>query len=307
MAAALRRGSRGALRGGAWIVRIPGCMIATLDRGTAPALRGGAWMRGWNAVMRADCGVAGLAPADAGCVRALVAAPTATPARPQTSQRSMPARRRCMRASRCRRLRCVSATCPGRTTRTSTTPVTSACATFRARAAPTTRRALADGDAGSRRLRHSPDHLLSLRRRARSRFACRARPKTRSKPDASVFLIDADTGSPDAFERVAGRRALRRGRDGVALAPGEARARSCRAALCGGRDARRARRRRARRSSRADAFARVRDSDASVLDARRERAARAAYAPVLGTLANAGVARDRVAALAVFHVQTRAR
>jgi dienelactone hydrolase len=51
------------------------------------------------------------------------------------------------------------------------------------------------------------------------------------------------------------------------------------------------------------AFARVRDPDASALDP-TERAARAAYAPVLGSLAQSDVPRERVAVLAVFHVQT---
>jgi dienelactone hydrolase len=127
-------------------------------------------------------------------------------------------------------------------------------------------------------------------------------PEATLKPDASVFLIDADTSSPEAFVRVpvevhydADAMELRLRPAGArALVPGRRYAAVVTRAV---KDTR------GRPISASSAFARVRDADASALDP-FERAARAAYAPVLGSLAPSGVAREHVAALAVFHVQT---
>ena len=127
-------------------------------------------------------------------------------------------------------------------------------------------------------------------------------PEESLKSDAGVFLIDADTSSPDAFERIpveveydadsqelrvrpGGRRALTPGRRYAAVATRSVRAASGEPVAASA------------------AFVRVRDPQALAIN-RRERAVRAAYAPVLETLASRGLPRSRVVALAVFHVQT---
>ncbi len=119
---------------------------------------------------------------------------------------------------------------------------------------------------------------------------------------ASVFLIDVDTASPQAFERIAVdvqyvpdgfelrlRPALPR-----ALNPGRRYAAVVTRALSGADG---------RPVQGAERFLRVRDPDVPLFDS-RERAARTEYAPVLETLASHGLARDKIAALAVFHVQS---
>jgi hypothetical protein len=119
---------------------------------------------------------------------------------------------------------------------------------------------------------------------------------------ASVFLIDADTGSPEAFQRVrvesqwlpqmhrlAVRPAL-----GHPLTPGRRYA-----AIV----TRRVRDLSGRSVEAAATFMHVRDTDTSLRDPRLIQA-RAEYAPVLETLAKAGTPRDEIVALAVFRVQT---
>lgn len=127
-------------------------------------------------------------------------------------------------------------------------------------------------------------------------------PEDTLKPDASVFLIDADTSSPEAFVRVPVD--VRYDSDAAEL---RLRPAAARALVPGRRYAavvtRAVKDMHGRPISASSAFVRVRDPDATALEP-IERAARAAYAPVLGSLAQSGVPRDRVAALAVFHVQT---
>jgi alpha-beta hydrolase superfamily lysophospholipase len=119
--------------------------------------------------------------------------------------------------------------------------------------------------------------------------------------DASVFLLDADTGSPDAFQRVAATMhwnatqhtlALRPAL-GHPLSPGRRYAavitRSLKAADGTPVDA-------------APAFALVRDPS-GVLDDPFLQQARAEYTPVVETLVKTGLARESIAALAVFTVQ----
>jgi len=119
---------------------------------------------------------------------------------------------------------------------------------------------------------------------------------------ASVFLLDADTGSPDAFKPVGvelqwsaelGRLALRPAL-GHPLTPGRRYA-----ALV----TRRVRDTGGRPLAPAPKFAAVRDSTVVLSDARLQQA-RAAYTPVLETLVKAGTPREDVVAMAVFRVQT---
>jgi hypothetical protein len=119
---------------------------------------------------------------------------------------------------------------------------------------------------------------------------------------ASVYLIDADTGSPDAFTKVPitvqwqgpRQRLALRPADGHPLTPGRRYA-----AIV----TRRVQDRRARDLEPAPKFAAVRDP-AQQLEDPRLVAARAAYTPVFETLARTGVKRDDICALAVFHVQS---
>jgi hypothetical protein len=118
---------------------------------------------------------------------------------------------------------------------------------------------------------------------------------------SSVFLIDADTSSPEAFKRIAiessydARSSELRLRPAAwrALYPGRRYAAVVTSAVTavdgspvGG----------------ATNFLRLRDLETSLADP-RERAAQALYAPILQTLAGRGVAREHVVALAVFRVQ----
>jgi dienelactone hydrolase len=117
-----------------------------------------------------------------------------------------------------------------------------------------------------------------------------------------VFLIDADSGSPTAFERVAvdvlwspqlSRLALRPAM-GQSLTPGRRYA-----ALV----TRRVRDLAGRALEPAAKFASVRDPSVSLTDARLLQA-RAEYTPVLETLAKMNTPREDVVAMAVFRVQT---
>jgi alpha-beta hydrolase superfamily lysophospholipase len=129
-----------------------------------------------------------------------------------------------------------------------------------------------------------------------------ATPDDSVKSDASAFLIDLDVGSPDAFERIAldvrydARRSEVRMRpaNARALVPGRLYAAVVTRSVLGADG---------RAVEPASAFTRLRTAQPRDLDA-KQRHARAAYVPVLDTLAGIGLARDRVAALAVFHVQT---
>lgn len=133
-----------------------------------------------------------------------------------------------------------------------------------------------------------------------------ATPADTLLPAASVFLIDADASSPDAFERVPLEVALARDRRSIharvafdrALTPGR------RYALVV-TDALRARLGN-RRVGAAEAFARVLDVRVPVADAREQRA-RAQYASILPALEDDGVARGRVVAMASFRVQSTER
>ena len=127
-------------------------------------------------------------------------------------------------------------------------------------------------------------------------------PEDSLESNASVFLVDADTSSPRAFERipidvgyeselreVRFRPAYQRG-----LTPGRVYAavvtRSVRDAAGTPIDG-------------AKRFVALRDAVVAPSDP-LERAARARYAPLIEALARRGVTRSQVAALAVFRVQT---
>lgn len=119
---------------------------------------------------------------------------------------------------------------------------------------------------------------------------------------ASVFLIDADTGSPDAFSKQpvvvqwhpSARRMALRPADGHPLTPGRRYA----AVLT-----RRVRDGQGKEIEPAPKFAAVRDPDQPLSDARL-MAARTQYTPVLETLVKSGLKRQDICALAVFHVQS---
>lgn len=121
-------------------------------------------------------------------------------------------------------------------------------------------------------------------------------------PRASVFLIDADTGSPDAFQRV---------RAEMQWSPDEARL-ALRPALGhpltpGRRYAaivtRRVKDTNGQPLAPSPKFAAVRDPSVSLNDARLMQV-RAEYTPVLETLAKGDTAREDVVGMAVFRVQT---
>jgi len=122
---------------------------------------------------------------------------------------------------------------------------------------------------------------------------------------ASVFLIDADTGSPEAFQRVRvelqwladGRRLALRPALGHPLTPGRRYA-----AIV----TRRVKDLSGRAIEANPKFEVVRDGDGSVADARLIQA-RAEYTPVLETLVKAGMSRAEVVAMAVFRVQTTSK
>lgn len=127
-----------------------------------------------------------------------------------------------------------------------------------------------------------------------------ADPTASLKASASVFLIDADTSSPTAFERIpidvryaaesrevrlrpAYDRALMPGRRYAAIATD--RVHDAEGEPVGP----------------APEFAAIRDR--ATLDSAIARAARSRCNPVLATLASDGLARERVVTMAVFHVQ----
>ncbi|HMI90378.1 MAG TPA: hypothetical protein VK509_03395, partial [Polyangiales bacterium] len=119
--------------------------------------------------------------------------------------------------------------------------------------------------------------------------------------DASVFLLDADTSSSTAFERIpidvavtGDHRELRlRPAYGRTLIPGRRYAAVVTDAIAAADGT---------QIEPAERFAAIRDRP--ILASALERAARARYNPVLQTLARDGLARRRVVALAVFHVQS---
>jgi hypothetical protein len=118
---------------------------------------------------------------------------------------------------------------------------------------------------------------------------------------ASVFLIDADTGSPAAFQRVRvelqwlpeSRRLALRPALGHPLTPGRRYAAVV---------TRRVKDLSGRAIEATPEFVAIRDTDTAPTDARALQA-RAEYTPVLETLSKAGITRDVVAGLAVFRVQ----
>lgn len=120
--------------------------------------------------------------------------------------------------------------------------------------------------------------------------------------DASVFLIDADTGSPQAFQRIAvevnwsgdQKRLALRPAPGHPLTPGRRYA-----ALV----TRRVKDSGGMALVPAEKFAAVRDTSAVITDTRLSQA-RAEYTPVLETLSKLGTLRDEIVAMAVFRVQT---
>jgi len=126
-------------------------------------------------------------------------------------------------------------------------------------------------------------------------------PADSLEPDASVFLLDADTSSSTAFERIPIEVSLAADRSELRLRPAHGRT-----LLPGRRYAAVV----TDRLSAADGtqvepaerFAAIRDRP--ILASALERAARARYNPVLQTLAREGLSRRRVVALAVFHVQS---
>ena len=122
---------------------------------------------------------------------------------------------------------------------------------------------------------------------------------------ASVFLIDADTGSPDAFQRVRvevqwladKRRLAVRPALGHPLTPGRRYA-----AIV----TRRVKDTSGRPIEPAPDFAVVRDPTVLLTQPRWQQA-RTEYTPVLETLNQSGLARDEVVAMAVFRVQTTSK
>jgi dienelactone hydrolase len=122
------------------------------------------------------------------------------------------------------------------------------------------------------------------------------------EPDASVFLLDADTSSPEAFERIAVDVRYDAAEQRVALRPAFFRA------LHPGRlyaavVTRRVESEDGRAVDGAQRFLRIRDAQLALADP-LDRAARVRYAPLLEALAAQGVAHQRVVALAVFRVQS---
>jgi hypothetical protein len=116
---------------------------------------------------------------------------------------------------------------------------------------------------------------------------------------ASVFLLDADTGSPTAFDRVPIEARLDSAQERLVLRPTRPLVPARRYAAV---VTRRVRAVDGSSVEGARRFVAVRSADVPLSDP-IEREARERYAPVLETLAGQGVSRDDVAALAVFHVQ----
>lgn len=118
---------------------------------------------------------------------------------------------------------------------------------------------------------------------------------------ASVFLIDADTGSPDAFSKVPIVVQWQRDRRRIALRPAEGHP------LTPGRRyaaivTRRVQDRKGKDVEPSAQFAAIREPD-QVLSDERLLAARGVYTPVLETLVKSGVRRQDISGMAVFHVQ----
>lgn len=119
--------------------------------------------------------------------------------------------------------------------------------------------------------------------------------------NASVFLIDADTGSPEAFTKQpvvvqwhsVQRRLALRPADGHPLTPGRRYAAVV---------TRRVKDPKGDDLEPAPKFAAIRDPDTVLTDARLS-AARAQYTPVIETLVKSGLKRQDISAIAVFHVQ----
>jgi hypothetical protein len=119
---------------------------------------------------------------------------------------------------------------------------------------------------------------------------------------ASVFLVDADTSSPEAFERIAVDVHYDAASNQIRLRPASWRS------LVPGRlyaavVTRDLRSEDGRAIDGAERFLAIRDAQSALADP-LDRAARARYSPVLETLASRGVPRGRVMALAVFRVQS---
>lgn len=131
-----------------------------------------------------------------------------------------------------------------------------------------------------------------------------ATPSDSVREDASVFLMDIDSASPAAFQRipVAVRFDAARGwlalrpHDGHALVPGRRYAAVVTTGVLDDRGA---------PIGPGEAFQQIRDAPARPSDPRSAEAYDH-YSPVLATLASNGVARERVAALAVFTTQSLA-
>jgi hypothetical protein len=118
---------------------------------------------------------------------------------------------------------------------------------------------------------------------------------------ASVFLIDADTGSPDAFSKVPIVVQWQHDRKRIALRPAEGHP------LTPGRRyaaivTRRVQDRKGKAVEPSVMFAAIREPE-QVLNDARLLAARSAYTPVLETLVKSGVRRQDISGMAVFHVQ----
>ena len=120
---------------------------------------------------------------------------------------------------------------------------------------------------------------------------------------AAVFLIDADTGSPQAFQRIEadvgytdadGHRILVRPAHSRALVPGRRYAAGVTRSVDseGGRPV-----------EASERFAAIRDPDQTLADS-LDRRAREQYSPVLETLDTQGVSRESVVAMAVFQAQS---
>jgi hypothetical protein len=121
-------------------------------------------------------------------------------------------------------------------------------------------------------------------------------------PRASVFLIDADTGSPDAFQRVRAEMQWSADEARLALRPALGHP------LTPGRRyaaivTRRVKDTHGQPLVPAPKFAAVRDPSVSLNDARLAQV-RAEFTPVLETLAKGDTAREDVVGMAVFRVQT---
>jgi hypothetical protein len=120
---------------------------------------------------------------------------------------------------------------------------------------------------------------------------------------ASVFLVDADTGSPEAFSKVPVGVQWQRDRKRLALRPADGHP------LTPGRRyaavlTRRIKDRKGRELEPSPNFAAIRDPALALTDARL-LAARSVYTPVLETLVKSGgVKRQDISGMSVFHVQS---